>query len=89
MNDEAFVRLPDKGFLRSQPSKVRSIMLTNDEVGKIQKNVPVAMAIAVELFMVDLIQKSLIAHSTNTLTPDDIRRTILKIPLFDFLSPDE
>ncbi|KAF6035496.1 DRAP1 [Bugula neritina] len=73
---------------RFPPARIKKIMQTDEEIGKIAAPVPVVISRALELFLESLITKSVsIAneHSAKTLASSHIKHVISSNKNFDFL----
>ncbi|GJQ77782.1 hypothetical protein Trydic_g16044 [Trypoxylus dichotomus] len=73
---------------RFPASRIKKIMQTDEEVGKVAQAVPVIISRTLELFVESLLTKSMqITQSRNakTLTPSHMKQCILSENRFDFL----
>jgi len=73
---------------RFPPARIKKIMQSDDEVGKVAAVVPVVISKALELFVDSLLKKSAqVTKSRNarTLTPQHLKACILSEPQFAFL----
>ncbi|XP_046577569.1 dr1-associated corepressor-like [Haliotis rubra] len=73
---------------RFPPARIKKIMQTDDEVGKVAAAVPVIISRALELFIESLILKTnetTTAKNAKTLTTSHIKQTIQAEKKFDFL----
>ncbi|XP_041353183.1 dr1-associated corepressor-like isoform X2 [Gigantopelta aegis] len=73
---------------RFPPARIKKIMQTDEEVGKVAAAVPVIISRALEMFIQSLILKSsetTTARNAKTLTPSHIKQTIHTEKNFDFL----
>ncbi|XP_048525387.1 dr1-associated corepressor isoform X2 [Dendroctonus ponderosae] len=73
---------------RFPAGRIKKIMQTDEEVGKVAQAVPVIISKALEMFIESLLKKS--AHitknrSAKTLTPSHMKQCILSESRFDFL----
>lgn len=73
---------------RFPPARIKKIMQTDDEVGKVAAAVPVIISRALELFVESLIKKAndvTQARNAKTLTTTHLKQCILAENKFDFL----
>ncbi|XP_059483752.1 dr1-associated corepressor [Neocloeon triangulifer] len=73
---------------RFPPGRIKKIMQTDDEVGKVAQAVPVIIPRALELFVESLLTKAVqitTARNAKTLTPSHMKHCILSESRFDFL----
>ncbi|XP_065345692.1 dr1-associated corepressor [Cloeon dipterum] len=73
---------------RFPPGRIKKIMQTDDEVGKVAQAVPVIISRALELFVESLLTKAVqitTARKAKTLTPSHMKHCILSESRFDFL----
>ncbi|KAF2344860.1 Transcription factor CBF/NF-Y/archaeal histone domain, partial [Trinorchestia longiramus] len=69
-------------------ARVKKIIQSNEEIGKLSISAPVVVSKAAELFIEDLVLASLEQvrkDNRNRITIDDIKRVVYTIPKFDFL----
>ncbi|KAJ3180490.1 H2A super protein [Geranomyces variabilis] len=69
-------------------ARIKKIMRTDDDVGKVAQVTPVLISKALELFMATLIQetcKEARARQAKKLTPAHLKQTIESTETFDFL----
>lgn len=74
---------------RFPPARIKKIMQTDEEVGKVAAAVPVVISRALELFIESLIIKAgenTMSRNAKTLTTTHIKQTIQAEKKFDFLS---
>ncbi|KAG0667077.1 H2A super protein [Monosporozyma unispora] len=70
------------------PAKIKKIMQTDDDIGKVSQATPVIAGRSLEFFMAMLVQQSgEMARSMNTkrITADIVKKTIMENEKFDFL----
>uniref|UniRef100_A0A914L817 Transcription factor CBF/NF-Y/archaeal histone domain-containing protein n=1 Tax=Meloidogyne incognita TaxID=6306 RepID=A0A914L817_MELIC len=75
---------------RIQPTRIKKVMQSDEEIGRMVASVPVAIGSAMELFAEKLLQSAAGAlqhSSTKTLSPVHIKQAILCTPHFAFLEP--
>jgi len=73
---------------RFPPARIKKIMQTDEEVGKVAAAVPVIISRALELFVESLLTKAVeitSARSAKTLSPAHLKQCILAENRFDFL----
>lgn len=73
---------------RFPPARIKKIMQTDEDVGKVAAPVPVIISKALELFVESLLLKASAntqAKNARTLTPQHLKQTILSEARFDFL----
>ncbi|CAH0545989.1 unnamed protein product [Brassicogethes aeneus] len=73
---------------RFPAGRIKKIMQTDEEVGKVAQAVPVIISRTLELFVESLLKKSTQitqARSAKTLTPSHMKQCILSESRFDFL----
>ncbi|ODN00376.1 Dr1-associated corepressor [Orchesella cincta] len=73
---------------RFPPARIKKIMQSDEEVGKVAQAVPVIISRALELFVESLLKKAEgVTHSRNakTLTPSHLKQCIMAEQRFDFL----
>ena len=89
-----WVRFPDKHMstgkrkARFPVSRIKQMMRTDDDVGRISSGVPPLVSKCVELFAVELLEKSAAAasqHDAQVINVQHIKEAIDTEPLFDFL----
>ncbi|KAI8816083.1 histone-fold-containing protein [Fimicolochytrium jonesii] len=71
-------------------ARIKKIMRTDDEVGKVAQVTPVLISKALELFMAALIDQTCRETRTRNakkMTTAHLKRTILEVDTFDFLAP--
>jgi len=74
--------------VRIQPTRIKKVMQSDDEIGRMVASVPVAIGSAMELFAEKLILSAascLQYSSTKTLSPMHIKYAICRDPQFSFL----
>ncbi|CBY38759.1 unnamed protein product [Oikopleura dioica] len=80
-------RFPNSRF---QPSRIKKIMQTDEEIGKVAKAVPVLISRAIELFMEKLLHDAETAVSQSktyrTILPQHIKQAITNTQSLNFLS---
>ncbi|CAG5085091.1 Oidioi.mRNA.OKI2018_I69.PAR.g10807.t1.cds [Oikopleura dioica] len=80
-------RFPNSRF---QPSRIKKIMQTDEEIGKVAKAVPVLISRAIELFMQKLLHDAETAVSQSktyrTILPQHIKQAITNTQSLNFLS---
>lgn len=70
------------------PAKIKKIMQTDDDIGKVSQATPVIAGRSLEFFMAMLVEQSgQMARQMNTkrITADIVKRTIMENEKFDFL----
>lgn len=70
------------------PAKIKKIMQTDDDIGKVSQATPVIAGRSLEFFMAMLVEQSgQMARQMNTkrITADIVKRTIMENDKFDFL----
>eukprot|EP00300_Choanocystis_sp_HF-7_P004415 c13405_g1_i1.p1 GENE.c13405_g1_i1~~c13405_g1_i1.p1 ORF type:complete len:207 (+),score=35.48 c13405_g1_i1:48-623(+) len=70
--------------------RIRKILQSNDDVGKIARATPFAISLALEVFLSGLIQKmALVAgdHDVDVLTTAHVKELIERESIYDFLRP--
>ncbi|KAL7073649.1 hypothetical protein ACQ4LE_006971 [Meloidogyne hapla] len=75
---------------RIQPTRIKKVMQSDEEIGRMVASVPVAIGSAMELFAEKLLQSAAGAlqhSSTKTLSPVHIKQAVLCTPHFAFLEP--
>ncbi|CAH1965502.1 unnamed protein product [Acanthoscelides obtectus] len=73
---------------RFPAGRIKKIMQTDEEVGKVAQAVPVIISRTLELFVESLLTKSMqitLARNAKTLTPSHMKQCILSESRFDFL----
>nr|CAH7766475.1 unnamed protein product [Callosobruchus chinensis] len=73
---------------RFPAGRIKKIMQTDEEVGKVAQAVPVILPRTLELFVESLLTKSMqitLARNAKTLTPSHMKQCILSESRFDFL----
>nr|CAG4638821.1 EOG090X0H1B [Cyclestheria hislopi] len=73
---------------RFPPARIKKIMQTDEEVGKVAAPVPVIISRALELFVESLLTKAVqitMARNAKTLSPAHLKQCILAESRFDFL----
>eukprot|EP01127_Copromyxa_protea_P024692 TRINITY_DN984_c0_g1_i1.p1 TRINITY_DN984_c0_g1~~TRINITY_DN984_c0_g1_i1.p1 ORF type:complete len:139 (+),score=25.65 TRINITY_DN984_c0_g1_i1:16-432(+) len=70
---------------RFPASRIKKIMQSDEDVGKVAKETPVVVSRALELFVEHLLAESIGEETTGTLTPYHIKKTVNENDLFDFL----
>ncbi|TPX61048.1 hypothetical protein PhCBS80983_g01359 [Powellomyces hirtus] len=71
-------------------ARIKKIMRTDDDVGKVAQVTPVLISKALELFMAALIEetcKESRSRMSKKMTTAHLKRTILEVDTFDFLAP--
>lgn len=82
--DEVFNRIKT----HFPPAKIKKIMQTDDDIGKVSQATPVIAGRSLEFFMAMLVERSgEIAREMNTkrITADILKKTIMSDEKFDFL----
>lgn len=75
---------------RIQPTRIKKVMQSDEDIGRMVASVPVAIGSAMELFAEKLLQgaaEALQHSSTKTLSPIHIKSAVLNTPHFAFLEP--
>nr|CAG4645908.1 EOG090X0H1B [Lynceus sp. MCZ IZ 141354] len=73
---------------RFPPARIKKIMQSDEEIGKVAAAVPVIISRALELFVEGLLRKSLeitVSRNAKTLSPAHLKQCILSEARFDFL----
>ncbi|XP_050304047.1 dr1-associated corepressor [Anthonomus grandis grandis] len=73
---------------RFPAGRIKKIMQTDEEVGKVAQAVPVIISKALEMFIESLLKKSMhvtLSRNAKTLTPSHMKQCILSENRFDFL----
>ncbi|XP_060520415.1 dr1-associated corepressor [Cylas formicarius] len=73
---------------RFPAGRIKKIMQTDEEVGKVAQAVPVIISKALEMFIESLLKKSMqitVTRNAKTLTPSHMKQCILSENRFDFL----
>ncbi len=74
---------------RISHSRVRALLMANEDVGRMTVDVPVVVARALELFVEDLVLSGAVAaaeHGATTITPRLLADAVKAHPFFDFLT---
>uniref|UniRef100_A0A914HKC8 Transcription factor CBF/NF-Y/archaeal histone domain-containing protein n=1 Tax=Globodera rostochiensis TaxID=31243 RepID=A0A914HKC8_GLORO len=75
---------------RIQPTRVKKVMQSDEDIGRMVASVPVAIGSAMEVFAEKLLlasAESVQQSSTKTLSPMHIKMAVSRIPHFAFLEP--
>ncbi|CAG7836510.1 unnamed protein product [Allacma fusca] len=73
---------------RFPPARIKKIMQSDEDVGKVAQAVPVIISRALELFVESLLKKAEVvtqARNAKTLTPSHLKQCIMSEQRFDFL----
>merc|ERR1712130_424725 len=84
-------RMPPKKRYNSRfpPVRIKKIMQSDEEIGKVAAAVPVLISRAIELFMVRLLrdaEKQIQQRNARTLTPQHIKQAIMSHECMSFLT---
>ncbi|KAL3101195.1 hypothetical protein niasHT_027951 [Heterodera trifolii] len=75
---------------RIQPTRVKKVMQSDEDIGRMVASVPVAIGSAMEVFAEKLLLAAAecVQHSsTKTLSPMHIKMAVSRVPQFSFLEP--
>lgn len=81
--------MPNRKYqARFPPARIKKIMRTDKEVGKVAASVPVVISRALELFAEELIRQAgivTISRGSRTLSPAHLKQCVFGVRRFDFL----
>lgn len=66
-------------------ARIKRIMQSDDDIGKVSTSAPVVLSKAIELFMRELLGEAIKVAKGTRLVMDDIREVVTKDSRFDFL----
>lgn len=76
---------PKKRMTRFPVARIKRIMQSNDDIGKVSTSAPVVLSKAIELFMKELLEASLKNCKNNKIMMDDFIKVVNEDSRFDFL----
>lgn len=74
-----------KRKIRFPIARIKRIMQSDEDIGKVSTSAPVVLSKAIEMFMKELLEEVAKASKSTRITLDDLKLVITKDSRFDFL----